>query len=31
MENPPSLGNGKICYLKIPAVDIQRSVSFYHL
>ena len=31
MENlpDPTLGNGKICYLEIPAVDIQRSVSFY--
>ena len=26
---PPSLGNGKICYLEIPAIDIARSVAFY--
>lgn len=26
---PPKLGNGKICYLEIPAVDIGRSVDFY--
>ena len=26
---PPTLGNGKICYLEIPAVDIQRSAEFY--
>jgi len=26
---PPTLGNGKICYLEIPATDILRSVRFY--
>jgi uncharacterized protein len=26
---PPTLGNGKICYLEIPAADIQRSAAFY--
>lgn len=26
---PPTLGNGKICYLEIPAVDIARSAGFY--
>ena len=26
---PPSLGNGKICYLEIPAVDIDRAAAFY--
>lgn len=25
----PTLGNGKICYLEIPAEDIDRSVAFY--
>jgi uncharacterized protein len=25
----PTLGNGKICYLEIPATDIQRSAAFY--
>lgn len=25
----PTLGNGKICYLEIPSVDIDRSVAFY--
>jgi predicted enzyme related to lactoylglutathione lyase len=25
----PTLGNGKICYVEIPAVDIERSVTFY--
>ena len=25
----PTLGNGKICYLEIPAVDLKTSVSFY--
>jgi predicted enzyme related to lactoylglutathione lyase len=26
---PPTLGNGKICYLVIPAVDIVKSAAFY--
>jgi predicted enzyme related to lactoylglutathione lyase len=26
---PPTLANGKICYLEIPAVDVQRSAGFY--
>jgi predicted enzyme related to lactoylglutathione lyase len=26
---PPTLGNGKICYLEIPALDIARSADFY--
>ncbi len=26
---PPTIGNGKICYLEIPAVDIARSAEFY--
>ncbi|MGH2564869.1 MAG: VOC family protein [Ginsengibacter sp.] len=26
----PTYGNGKICYLEIPAVDINTSVSFYN-
>jgi len=25
----PTLGNGKICYLEIPALDIDSSVKFY--
>lgn len=25
----PTVGNGKICYVEIPAVDIPRSVEFY--
>jgi len=25
----PTLGNGKICYLEIPALDIKRSADFY--
>ncbi|HEX4644945.1 MAG TPA: VOC family protein, partial [Verrucomicrobiae bacterium] len=28
-EKQPTFGNGKICYLEIPALDINRSVSFY--
>ena len=26
---PPTLSNGKICYLEIPALDIKRSADFY--
>jgi hypothetical protein len=26
---PPTLGNGKICYLDIPAIDIALSAAFY--
>jgi predicted enzyme related to lactoylglutathione lyase len=31
MENNqhPRLGNGKVCYLEIPAIDINQSSSFY--
>jgi len=25
----PTLGNGKICYIEIPAVDIDASATFY--
>ena len=28
-ENRPTLSNGKICYLEIPAIDISVSVKFY--
>ena len=27
---PPTLGNGKICYIEIPTTDIARSADFYH-
>jgi hypothetical protein len=27
---PPTFGNGKICYVEIPATDIARSADFYH-
>jgi uncharacterized protein len=26
---PPTLAPGKICYIQIPALDVERSVSFY--
>ncbi|HEY2013674.1 MAG TPA: VOC family protein [Bryobacteraceae bacterium] len=26
---PPTPGNGKICYVEIPATDVPRSVEFY--
>ena len=31
MENnkQPTLGNGKICYIEIPAIDIKASARFY--
>ncbi len=25
----PTIGNGKICYTEIPAIDINSSVAFY--
>jgi predicted enzyme related to lactoylglutathione lyase len=25
----PTFGNGKICYVEIPAIDIRRSAAFY--
>lgn len=28
-ESHPTLGNGKVCYLEIPAQDVRRSASFY--
>jgi predicted enzyme related to lactoylglutathione lyase len=28
-KKPPTMGNGKICYIEIPAIDIDLSVSFY--
>jgi predicted enzyme related to lactoylglutathione lyase len=27
----PTFGNGKICYLEIPAVDVPRSATFYEI
>ena len=26
---PPTLGNGKVCYIELPATDIARSAEFY--
>ncbi|HEY1435011.1 MAG TPA: VOC family protein [Thermoanaerobaculia bacterium] len=26
---PPTLANGKICYIEIPALDVARSAAFY--
>lgn len=26
---PPTLANGKICYLELPATDVARSAEFY--
>src|SRR4029079_18855082 len=28
-QMPPTLENGKVCYLEIPTNDIQRSADFY--
>lgn len=28
-DKSPTMGNGKICYIEIPAVDINRSAAFY--
>jgi len=27
---PPTLANGKICYIELPATDIARSAEFYN-
>jgi len=28
-DKQPTLSNGKVCYIEIPAIDIKQSVSFY--
>jgi|ERR1044072_3221482 predicted enzyme related to lactoylglutathione lyase len=28
-QGEPTLGNGKICYIEIPAADLEQSVAFY--
>ena len=28
-QRHPALGNGKVCYIEMPALDINRSASFY--
>lgn len=28
-KRTPTLANGKICYVELPALDIQRSANFY--
>jgi len=28
-KNNPTLANGKVCYIEIPALDINHSASFY--
>lgn len=28
-KNHPTLGNGKICYVELPAIDIESSATFY--
>lgn len=28
-NNRPTLGNGKVCYIEIPAIDINASAAFY--
>ncbi len=28
-DTDPTLGNGKICYLELPADDVNRSATFY--
>lgn len=27
---PPTFANGKICYVEIPATDVERAADFYH-
>jgi predicted enzyme related to lactoylglutathione lyase len=29
-KHDPTFGNGKICYIEIPAVDVEKSAAFYH-
>jgi predicted enzyme related to lactoylglutathione lyase len=29
-DNHPTYGNGKICYIEIPAADVNASAKFYH-
>jgi predicted enzyme related to lactoylglutathione lyase len=26
---PPTMSNGKICYVEIPAIDVPQSIAFY--
>jgi predicted enzyme related to lactoylglutathione lyase len=26
---PPTMANGKICYIEMPAIDVRRSAEFY--
>ena len=28
-KDGPTIGNGKICYIEMPSIDIDRSASFY--
>lgn len=28
-DHGPTTGNGKVCYIEMPAADIKRSASFY--
>src|SRR5216683_1698090 len=28
-EKQPTTGNGKVCYIEMPAIDINQSASFY--
>jgi len=28
-KDGPTIGNGKICYIEMPAIDIEKSASFY--
>ncbi|RYZ19923.1 MAG: VOC family protein, partial [Chitinophagaceae bacterium] len=29
LNKGPTFGNGKICYIEIPALDIEKSAAFY--
>jgi predicted enzyme related to lactoylglutathione lyase len=29
VDHHPTLGNGKICYIEMPSIDISQSASFY--
>lgn len=30
IQHGPTFANGKICYIEIPALDVEQSAAFYH-
>ena len=29
-DKQPTYGNGKICFIEMPALDVSQSAAFYH-